>query len=109
MIKNMTRKTQIELQQEFMERWLEALNDPIETRVIIETTEPIKDERVCCGDNVYYMIDGSDGERLNDGSTWLFSSNDGTIGEYIQPEEVLPQALEILKKKPITAIYNDVY
>lgn len=55
------------------------------------------------------MIDGSDGERLNDGSTWLFSSNDGTIGEYIQPEEVLPQALEILKKKPITAIYNDVY
>lgn len=109
MIKNMTGKTQIELQQEFMERWLEALNDPIETRVIIETTEPIKDERVCCGETVYYMIDGSDGERINDGSTWLFSSNDGTIGEYIQPEEVLPQALEILKKKPITAIYNDVY
>lgn len=106
----------MQLQRDFMNCWMEALNDPVETRVIIDLD--IEDERQRWTDdegkehtsNKYYMIDGSDGERQNENGTWLWSSSWGQDTDaYIKPEEVLPRALSVINGGRVLQIYNDGY
>lgn len=106
----------MELQQAFMESWLEALNDPIETRVIIETSNPGASQTWTDKEGIthtygeYFMIDGSDGEVRNDDNKWMWSSSEGRPDDaYIKPEEVLPRALKLINSHKVTKIYNDVY
>lgn len=109
-------KYNIVMQKAFMECWIEALNDPIGTRVIIETD--IQGYRQTWTDkegntheyDEYFMIDGSDGERRNQDGKWMWSSSEGrNTDAYINADEVLPRALSVISSGRVTAIYNDVY
>lgn len=108
-------KARTVLQKAFMECWIEALNDPIGTRVIIETdiqgrqTWTDKEGHTHLY-NEYFMIDGSDGERRNQDGKWMWSSSTGRDTDaYINADEVLPRALSVITSGRVTAIYNDVY
>lgn len=103
------------LQQKLMTCWGKATKDPVNTRIIIETA--VLDPKQTWVDNdgvrhlweVYFMIDGSDGERRYEGEKWMISASDGSYGEYLLPEEVLPKVQEIMSKYPIGRIYTDRY
>ena len=106
----------MQLQRDFMDCWITALDTPIRSRVIIELDE--EDETNAWTDrdgnkhalNKYIMIDGSDGDgHLFDNNQWMISSswkNDPTM---VNPESVLPTALHVIDGGHVKEIYNDGY
>lgn len=106
----------MQLQLDFMDCWQTALGDPMNTRVIIDLD--IEDEENTWMEedgtkhslNKYIMIDGGNGDKLNHGHLWLFSSSWGDKRDgFIKPEEVLPRALKVIDSGHVKEIYKDGY
>ena len=107
----------MQLQRDFMDCWLTALDNPMRSRVIIELDE--EDETNAWTDedgnkhalNKYIMIDGGDGEKLfDDGQWWISQSwSWGDNSTFVKPEQVLPTALQIIDAGHVKEIYKDGY
>ena len=105
----------MQLQRDFMNCWLTALDTPMRYRVIIELDE--EDETNAWTDedgnkhalNKYIMIDGGDGEKLFDDGQWWISQSWGDNPTFVKPEQVLPTALQIIDAGHVKEIYNDEY
>jgi hypothetical protein len=104
----------MQLQRDFMDCWLIVLDDPMPYRVIIELDE--EDETNAWTDedgnkhalNKYIMIEGSNGIKLFDDNKWLISSSWKKDPILVNPEEVLPRALQVIDGGHVKEIYNDV-
>lgn len=105
----------MQLQRDFMDCWLTALDNPMRSRVIIELDEEEEPNAWTDEDgnmhalNKYIMIDGGDGENLFDDGQWWISQSWGDNQTFVKPEQVLPTALQIIDDGHVKEIYNDGY
>ena len=103
----------MQLQRDFMDCWLTALDTPMHYRVIIEldskdrTNAWIDENGKKHSLNKYIMIDGSNGIKLFDDNKWLISSSWKKDPILVNPEEVLPRALQVIDGGHVKEIYND--
>ena len=96
------------LQETLVKCWERAIEDPDNTRIIIELNY-----NVTYGngweDVAYVMIDASDGQKRYPNGKWWMISSDCKLDFYVNPSEILPKALEYINGGQATKIYNDTY
>ena len=103
----------MQLQRDLMDCWLTALDNPMDYRVVIELDSKDRTNAWIDKDgkkhalNKYIMIDGSNGIKLFDDNKWLISSSWKKDPIIVNPEEVLPRALQVIGGGHVKEIYND--
>ena len=103
----------MQLQRDLMDCWLTALDTPMHYRMVIEldskdrTNAWIDEDGKKHSLNKYIMIDGSNGIKLFDDNKWLISSSWKKDPILVNPEEVLPRALQVIDGGHVKEIYND--
>ena len=103
----------MQLQRDLMDCWLTALDNPMDYRLVIEldskdpTNAWIDEDGKKHALNKYIMIDGSNGIKLFDDNKWLISSSWKKDPVIVNPEEVLPRALQVIDGGHVKEIYND--
>ncbi len=107
-------KTKSDLYRKFFIAWGNALQDPANERVIIETEEDEKLNPETCPKR-YYMIDGADfvgddfhTEERTD-RLWQVASSDGSYCHGASSRNVARWASLMIEHGRATNIYNDVY
>ena len=113
-------KTKSDLYREFFIAWGNALQDPANERVIIETDEyglcavlPVAQGQVS---SVHFTDNIKVGERIHKGDElgyflrlWQVASSDGSYCHGASPKSVARWASLMIEHGRATNIYNDVY